>query len=611
MIVVAPIILGPLLAVALILVLRRASPALALLGMGVSLVAALLTLSRVAGGERFAAELPGLPGLPLRLVAESLTVLFAALIAVVGFFVMVYAVGYMRGQEGLPRFFAGMSFFVAAMQTLVLAGDWVLLLAAWELIGFSSYLLIGFWFGRPGVPQSASRAFLYTRGADLGLYVAIFVLISEAGTSEIPRTLQVGGPAATAAGLFLLLAAMGKSAQTPFHGWLLDAMAGPTPVSALLHSATLVAAGAVLLIRVFPLLPPAALLGVGTVGGLTALVAGLTALAQRDLKRLLAASTASQYGLMFLAVGAGFPVAALFHLLAHAAIKSSLFLGAGVFQHAAGDSTQLADLEGVGRKRRLAFLGFVVAGLALAGVPPLSGFWSKDAILVASFVSPGAPLLAPFALAGTLLTGLYVGRTLALLWRGGPGEVRDEPVAGIWWMGVGLAVLATLAATLGLALPPVAQLLGAELPETALLVAALGLVAALAGLVLGWEFSAEQLLGPLFGPAERGFRLGGGFDGLVARPAFALARALDAFDRGIHAAVLSVGPAALSVADASRATDERGIDGLIAALVRGTRDVGGRARELQSGLVHRELLLAAVGGALVFVALIAVSVVGF
>lgn len=637
MIVVAPIILGPLLAAALILVLRRASPALALLGMGVSLVAALLTLSRVAGGERFAAELPGLPGLPLRLVAEPLTALFAALVAVVGFFVMVYAVGYMRGQEGLPRFFAGMSFFVAAMQALVLAGDWVLLLSAWELIGFSSYLLIGFWFERPNVGPSASRAFLYTRGADLGLYVAIFVLISEAGTSEISRTLQVGGAAATAAaGLFLLLAAMGKSAQTPFHGWLLGAMAGPTPVSALLHSATLVAAGAVLLIRAFPLLPSATLLVVGAVGGLTALVTGLTALAQRDLKRLLAASTASQYGLMFLAVGAGFPVAALFHLLAHAAIKSSLFLGAGVFQHAAGDSTQLADLEGVGRKRRLTFLGFVVAGLALAGVPPLSGFWSKDAILAASFVSPSAPFLAPLALAGTLLTGLYVGRALGLLWRGGPGEGRGEPVAGIGWMGAGLAALATLAATLGLALPPVAQLLGAELPETALLVAALGLVAALVGLALGWVFSAERLLGPLFGPAERGFRLGGGFDGLVARPAFALARALDTFDRGIHvgvlgagaaalsvaraadlidrgihAGVLAVGPAAVAVADASRATDERGIDGLIAALVRGTRDVGGRAREIQSGLVHRELLLAAVGGALVFVALIAGSVVGF
>nr|MDQ3317211.1 NADH-quinone oxidoreductase subunit L [Actinomycetota bacterium] len=235
MIAVAPIILGPLVAAALILVLRRGAPALGLLGAGISLVAALFTLSRVAGGARYAAELPGLPGLPLRLVAEPLTALLAVLVAVVGFLVMVYAVGYMRGEESLPRFFAGMSFFVAAMQALVLAGDWVLLLAAWELIGFSSYLLIGFWFERPGVGPAATRAFLYTRTADLGLYAAIFVLISQSGTSEISRTLEAGGPAAVLAGLFLLLAAMGKSAQTPFHGWLLDAMAGPTPVSALLH----------------------------------------------------------------------------------------------------------------------------------------------------------------------------------------------------------------------------------------------------------------------------------------------------------------------------------------------------------------------------------------
>ncbi len=365
-------ILGPLAAVALILVLRRGAPALALLGTGAALAGALVTLVRVAGGARYAATLPGLPDLPLRLVVEPLTAVLAALVAVVSFFVMVYAVGYTAGEGGKARFFSVMSLFAAAMQTLVLAGDWVLLLAAWEVIGFASFLLIGFYFGRPGVGQAASRAFLYTRSADLGLYVAIFVLISRTGTSEISATLGVGGAAAVVVGLFLLLAAMGKSAQTPFHGWLLDAMAGPTPVSALLHSATLVAAGAVLLIRAFPLLPPAVLVVVGVAGGLTALVTGLTALAQRDLKRLLAASTASQYGLMLLAVGAGSPVADLFHLLAHAATKSSLFLGAGVFQHAAGGSTELADLEGLGRARRRVFLAFVVSGLALAGVNHLA-----------------------------------------------------------------------------------------------------------------------------------------------------------------------------------------------------------------------------------------------
>jgi NADH-quinone oxidoreductase subunit L len=592
-------ILAPLAAAAAILLLGRAPAALALMGAGAGLVGAALALVRVAGGARFSAELPGLPGLPLRLVADPLAAVLAALVALVGFLVMVYAVGYMEGEGGRPRFFAQMSFFVAAMQALVLAGDWVLLLAAWELIGLSSYLLIGFHSARPGVGGAATRAFLYTRTADLGLYVAVFVLISHTGTSEIAATLEAGGAAALVAGLMLLVAAAGKSAQAPLYGWLQDAMAGPTPVSALLHSATLVAAGAMLMIRTYPLLPPAALLAAGVVGGATAVVAGTVAVAQRDLKRLLAASTSSQYGLMLLAVGAGSPVAALVHLVAHAAIKSSLFLGSGVFQRARG-STEFADLRGVGRARRYAFLGFAVAGLSLAGVPPLSGFFSKDAILAAALESGRAWLFAPLALAGTLLTGAYVARAARLLWR---GEDRSEPVEGAAWMGAGLAVLAALAAILGPALPPLARLLGAGLSGD-LLVATLGLLAGLGGLAVGWFLPAGRLLGPLRAPAERGFRIGGGFHGLVARPALAAAAALDLFDRALHGGVLAVGRASLAAAGAARLTDERGIDGLIAALVRGTRRLGGRARELQSGLVHKELVLAVVGGAAVFVLLV-------
>ena len=338
-------ILGPMAAMVLILLLRRIPEVFALAGSAVGLAGAGFALAGVAGGARYEATLPGLPGLPLRLTVEPLTATFAVLVAVVVFLVMVYAVGYMTDEGGRVRFFAQISFFVAAMQTLVLADDWVLLLAAWELIGFSSYLLIGFYMGRSNAASGATRAFLYTRSADLGLYGAVFVLVAVTGTSEIPATLEVGGAAAVVAGLFLLLAAAGKSAQAPLYGWLQDAMAGPTPVSALLHSATLVAAGAILLIRVYPLLSPGVLLAVGLLGGLTALVAGLVALAQRDLKRLLAASTSSQYGFMLVALGAGVPFATIAYLLAHAVMKSSLFLGAGVFQHARG-STRLADLGG-------------------------------------------------------------------------------------------------------------------------------------------------------------------------------------------------------------------------------------------------------------------------
>ena len=591
-------ILGPLSAAALVLALRRAPAMLALLGTLVGLAGSGMMLVRVAGGARYGISLPGLPGLPLRLAVEPLTAVLSVLVAVVSFLVMVYAVGYMGDEEGQVRFFAQMSFFLAAMQTVVLAGDWVLLLAAWELIGFSSYLLIGYYLERADAAAGATRAFLYTRSADLGLYVAIFVLVASTGTSDIPATLGTEGTAASVAGLALLVAAAGKSAQAPLYGWLQDAMAGPTPVSALLHSATLVAAGAILMIRVYPLLPPGVLLAVGLLGGLTALIAGLVAVAQRDLKRLLAASTSSQYGLMLLALGAGVPFAATAYLIAHAAMKSSLFLGAGVFQHARG-STDLDDLGGVARERKWSFAGFAVAGLALAGIPPLSGFWSKDAVLAASFQGEYPWFLAPFALAGTLLTGVYVARALRLLWR---GEGHGLAVAGMGWMGAGLAGLVVLAASLGLALQPLAQLLGTR-PPNSLLVAAIGLLVGVAGLVLGWLVPAGRLLGPLRSPAERGFRLGGGFYGLVARPALAVARGTDALDGGIHAGVLGAGRLGLALAGAARRFDERGIDGLIAALVGGTRSLGGRARMLQSGLVHKELLLAVVGGAMIFVLL--------
>jgi len=564
-------ILGPLAALVAILLFRRAPAALALLGAGVEVVSAAVTLVRVAGGANFSAALPGLPGFPLRIVVEPLTAVLAVLVAVVSVLVMVYAVGYMEGARGRVRFFAKMSFFAAMMQTLVVAGDWVLLLAAWELIGLASYLLIGFSHEKGRTGSAATRAFLYTRTADLGLYVAVFVLISRSGTSEISGTFGVGGPAAFAAGILLLLAAAGKSAQVPLQGWLQDAMVAPTPVTAFLHSATLVAAGAILLIRTFPLLSPGVLLVVGLLGGVTAVATGVTAVAERDLKRLLAASTSSQYGFMLLALGAGFPAAALFHLAAHAAMKSALFAGSGIFQRARG-STSFSDLGGSGRERPLVFTAFTVAGLALAAVPPLAGYFSKDAIVAAAYESGYGFVLLPLALAGALLTGAYVARALRLLWR---GEKRAEPVAGMRWMWAGLASLTVLAVFVGFLKGALSGLIGEEIPDE-LVTTVVGTAAAFLGLFLGWTFTADRLLGPLRAAAENGFRLAGGVDALVAKPALALAEAV-------------------------RVADERGIDGVIFALVRGARDLGERVRALQSGLVHRELALAAGGMALLLV----------
>ncbi|AXS84918.1 NADH-quinone oxidoreductase subunit L [Marinobacter sp. Arc7-DN-1] len=578
-------VLPPLLAALAVLILRRGGPALALAGATLSLAGSLWLLARVAGGQAETLLLPGLPEMPLRLVAGPLTALLAVAVATVGTFVLIHAVGYMKRESGLCRFYALMSLFLAAMQALVLAGDWVLLLAAWELIGLCSYLLIGFWFQRPEAADAAGRAFLYTRSADLGLYVAVFMLIGSAGTSEIAASLETGGSASTAAGLLLLLAAMGKSAQVPLQDWLMRAMAGPTPVSALLHSATLVAAGAILLIRSAPLLSPEVLLAVGLVGGVTTVAAGVIALAERDLKRLLAASTASQYGLMLVAVGAGVPLAALLHLLAHAAIKSTLFLAAGDFQHARG-GTSFDQLEGVGRARPWAFAGFALAALALAGIPPLSGFFSKDAVIAAALSAQGAAWLGPLALAGTLLTGGYMARALRLLWRGS-GETR--PVAGSAWMRVGIWGLVVPATTLGLAFGPIEAVLDLPAVTAGTVAVLLGLLAAASGLGLGWLVPAPRLLGPVYPWARRGLAVGGGLTVWVGRPAMAVARGCEWLEGRLYAAVLNVGQAGLAVARLARATDERRIDGLIFALVAGVRALGDRARALQSGLIHREL----------------------
>ncbi len=596
---IALVIVAPLGAAVLILLLRRWPVVLALLGAVIGLSASLGLLDSARAGPVAELMLSGLPALPLRLIATPLTTLLACMVAVVGALVMIYAVGYMRADREKTRFFATMSLFLAAMQVLVLAGDWLLLLAAWEIIGLCSYLLIGFWYRRDGVRQAATRAFMYTRSADLGLYLAVFVLIATTGSSELAASLQTEGTPALMAGLLLLVAAMGKSAQTPLHDWLQRAMAGPTPVSALLHSATLVAAGAILLIRAAPLLQADALLVIGLVGGLTTIVTGLIALGEHDLKRLLAASTSSQYGLMLVAVGAGVPLAALLHLIAHAAIKSGLFLGAGVFQHSR-ESTAFSDLKGAGREQPKIFFGFALAALALAGIPPLSGFFSKDAIIAASLAAPDASLLAPLALAGTVLTGAYMARALRILWH---GDRRDHRIAGLSWMATGMAGLVSLAAVLGLAFPAIETWLQQPLRENGL-APFLGLGAALGGLVLGWMVPAHRLLGPLLPVARRGFAIAGGFDTWLVRPAFALAHACGQLEHRLYQSVVATGRLGMRFGRLVRRGDEQGIDGFIYALVRNTVALGRHARRLQSGLIHRELAISSIATALILAILL-------
>ncbi|MSU89197.1 NADH-quinone oxidoreductase subunit L [Rhodobacteraceae bacterium 2CG4] len=626
----ALVLLAPLGAALAVFALRRAPAAIALAGAGLGLIGALGLFAGAPGGAAVTAALPFLPDLPIRLLAGPLTATLALVVATVAAMVLVYAAGYMAHDPERVRFFGTMLMFIAAMELLVLSGDWITLLAAWEMIGFASYLLIGFWHTRDGVPGAATRAFLYTRSADLGLYIAAFLLIGVAGTSEISATLATTGTPALIAGLLLLGAATGKSAQVPMQDWLMRAMAGPTPVSALLHSATLVAAGAILLIRTAPMLPGGALLAIGLVGGITTVAAGLMALAASDLKRLLAASTASQYGLMLVALGAGVPVAALLHLIAHAAIKSALFLGAGVFQHDR-DSTDLDALAGAGRARPGIFAGFALAALALAGLPPMAAFFSKDAILAAALDSPAAVWLLPLALLGSGLTGAYMARALKVLWSG----AADRPTDAVPLMATGMGGLVVLAATLGFGFKPLEAMLGAPLPEPAWIIPAMGLAVGLGGLALGWVLAPTRLLGPLFGPASGGFEIAGGMQALVARPALALAAACERIDQfligtvvlggvagGARAlaamveavetrlleAVRAIGRINLSLGRFSRRTDRDTIDGAIFGLVDRTIALGARARRLQSGFIHREMALTFAGIALVIGLLLAAPI---
>lgn len=581
--------LAPLLAALLIAVRLGPLRAIVGLGAGAGLVGSAALVVMAAQGQSVGVVLAGLPAMPLHILATPLTALLSLVVATVAASVLAYALGYMRQDAEKRRFFLIMLAFVSAMQTLVLAGDWVTLIGGWELIGFCSYLLIGFWHEKPGVAEAANRAFLYTRTLDLGLFVGVFVLIGASGSSDISTTLGVSGLPAILAGFALLLAAMGKSAQVPFQNWLQQAMAGPTPVSALLHSATLVAAGAILLIRISPLLPPPVLLAIALVGGATTVVTGVMAFAERDLKRLLAASTSSQYGLILLAIGAGVPLAGLFHLITHAAMKSALFLGAGVFQHDRHD-TQFSELRGAGRSRKPIFAAYVVAALALSGIPPLAGFFSKDAIVAATMASQMAWALLPLALLGTILTGTYMARSARLLWQ---GPVQERAGLGPS-MQAGLYVLAGLSVVLGFLLEPVKHLVGGEIPEAGL-AWILGLVAALSGLGLGWFGSAGSLLGPLRAPAEISFAFGGGMKGLVADPLLALARWCGDFEERLHAGVVGVAKSTRQAALGVFSFDVKAIDGAIFSFADNMARTGQRARKLQSGFIHKELGLSVAG----------------
>lgn len=465
---------------------RRLAQGLAIGAMGIALAWSLAAFAGSLGGQgvpvvtNFDWFRVGTGFVRLGWVLDPLAALMLSMVSLVGLLIFVFSTGYMAHDANAGRFFCFLSLFAAAMLGVVIANSLLLLFMCWELMGVASYLLIGFWFHKPSAAAAARKAFLVTRIGDLGLFLGTLWLYRDTGTllfydagkgcleaaalGGLTGTMLTGTlSVATAIGLLLFVGAVGKSGQLPLHVWLPDAMEGPTPVSALIHAATMVAAGVFLMARVFPLMTGGVERAVSAgghpglevmawVGGLTAVFAALIAVGQSDIKRILAYSTVSQLGYMFLGLGTGGIGVAMFHLITHAFFKALLFLGAGSVIHGCHEEQDIRRMGGLRHGMPLTFATYAVGMMALSGVPFFfSGFWSKDEILHAAWL--WQPSRVPFVLGlfGALLTAFYMTRQVCEVFigthrgHGGLHAVHESPAV----MTVPLVVLAVFAVGLG------------------------------------------------------------------------------------------------------------------------------------------------------------------
>jgi NADH-quinone oxidoreductase subunit L len=585
---------------------------------------------------------------PLRLgfLLDPLTAFMGVMVAFVGLLIFIFSTGYMKEDANAKQFFCFLSLFAAAMLGLVVANSLLLLFICWELVGLASYLLIGFWFHKPAAAAAAKKAFITTRIGDLGFLLGLLWLQDAQGTlllydggqgllepaalASLSTLLPCGLAVSTAVGLLLFCGAVGKSGQFPLHVWLPDAMEGPTPVSALIHAATMVAAGVFLIARVYPLMaadqalagvPVHALSVVAFIGAITALLGALIAVAQNDIKRILAFSTVSQLGYMMLALGVGSWVAAVFHLLTHAFFKALLFLGAGSVIHAAHHEQDIRRLGGLAGRMKVTFLTFTIGTMALVGVPLFfSGFWSKEAILHAAHGWSVSHLPFYAALIGVVLTAFYNTRLMAETFFGKPRSHASEHAhENGSAMTAPLAILAVFAVVLGFLNTPAwpwldARLLGHKevhghpLAEGAGLMGLSVLLVAV-GIGAGWAIygrrprATAEAADPLAARQPAVFaaladRLG--FDELYAATVGRLNAATAAFadflDRQVwDGAVRLLAGLGVFTGIASRDTDESAINGGFDSVSEKLRGAGRAYSRAQSGAAHGYLRVLALG----------------
>lgn len=594
---------------------------------------------------------------------DALTGLMLVVVTLVSLMVHVFSLGYMEGDIRYGRYYTILSLFTFSMLGLVLADNFLELFVFWELVGLCSFLLIGHWYEEKANSTAAVKAFLVTRVGDIGMLIGIFLLYSVAGTlqyrelwAKLPSLTAglVDSRTLTAIALLLFAGAVGKSAQFPLHVWLPDAMAGPTPVSALIHAATMVAAGVYLVARAFPLFlsAPASLDWIALIGGFTAFFAATIALVQDDIKKVLAYSTISQLGYMFLGLGSGSLVAGSFHLMTQAFFKALLFLASGSVIHAL-HTQSLHEMGGLSRRLPVTTWTWIIGALSMAGIPPLAGFWSKDEVLLAAFHS-GRPVLFWLGVITALLTAFYITRATWLAFFGEgrfdararkeevhpdrPGHRGGEHVhhvhEGDWRFRLPLLVLAFLAATAGLVGSgwfghPFTRWMEETMAATApafhpaelspsVLVQLVALLAALGGILLGWlvygarVISREAVIAalrPLYALLKHKYYLDELYAWLFVRTTVAFSWFAGAIDRYVVDGVVNaLGWLGAQIGLSAGDFDQTVIDGAVNGVGQGVVAGSHLLRRAQTGYVTTYLLvlLGAMAAGLLAIAIVAI-----
>ena len=548
------------------------------------------------------------------LLADGLSTMMLVVVSVVSFLVHLYSLGYMRGDRRYWLYFVELQLFSASMLGLIFAHNYLQMFIFWELVGLCSYLLIGFWYEKKAVNEASKKAFLVTRIGDVGMLIGILLIFLNTKTtvfSEVFGAAESGvlSPVMiTTIAILLFTGAMGKSAQFPLHVWLPDAMEGPTPVSALIHAATMVAAGVYLVGRSFPLfsLSPQAMMVVAVIGTFTAIFAATMAVVQTDIKRVLAYSTISQLGYMMFALGMGAYVAGIFHLMTHAFFKALLFLGSGSVIHAA-HTQDITEMGGLGKKMKATARTFIIGSLSLAGFPLLAGFWSKDEILGFAY-SNGRYIIFVVGAFTAFLTAFYMFRLIFVVFYGKTSKASEQAHESPRVMTIPLVILAVLAIAAGyIGVPFLAAkysigkfLSGAmhvEHIEFDIVPMIISVAVGLMGILLAYLMYGKKVI-----PTDWFYRFTKPYHRLlvnkyymdfinsraIVRPVLKLGRAFNRFDGKIIDGLVNLfGKVTLIISKATHIVDLKVVDGLVNWTANLTYKTGKKLRVIQTGNISR------------------------